>query len=358
MQLKYKITKLQLFSLLFLNPIILTLTYSKEFFLKDSESILDFILSAAFSYILTFILVIPSYLLYKKYPNFDLFKTAKLKKINTIFYSSYFIWVCVYFVSIFRLFVLSVLPYDSQIFLISLLMCITIIYSSFKGINSIARTSVIVFSLIAVSLLLILSSLLKKVEVSNFPVFMENDKRDVIDGLIYMLSRHFSIPVLVTLLPLANTKPGKIFFLWNTSIHLFFSSIVIVFTGALGKYLDTQIFPFYSATRVASIGVFRRLDTIYIGIFVTGVLIIASLFFYIFKTSLEGIENKNIKNFLVFLAAISVVLLGCFLDFTKKFKFFIYNENLLLLMLLVTSVFLPAINLITENFKKKGYKKI
>lgn len=353
MQTKYKITKLQLFSLLFLNPIILTLTYSKEFFLKESESILDFVLSAAFSYVLTFVLILPSYLLYRKYPNFDLFKKAKLRKINTIFYSSYFIWVCIYFVSIFKLFVLSVLPYDSQIFLISLLMCVTIIYASFKGINSIARTSVIVFSLIAVSLLLILFSLLKKVEFSNFPIFMENEKKDILDGLTYMLSRHFSIPVLVILLPLANTKPGKIFFLWNTSIHLFFSSIVIVFTGALGKYLDTQIFPFYSATRVASIGVFRRLDTIYIGVFVTGVLIITSLFFYIFKTSLEGTNNESIKKFLLFLADFSVVLLGCFLDFTKNFEFFIYNKNLLLLMLLVTSVFLPIINLIAENFKKE-----
>ena len=353
MQTKYKITKLQLFSLLFLNPIILTLTYSKDFFLKDKESILDFTLSAIFSYMVTFLLILPSYLLYKKYPDFSLFEKAKLKKINTFVYAIYFFWICIYCLSVFRTFILSILPYDSRISLIAFLMCAAIIYASSKGVNAILRTSVIVFSLIVISLILIIFSLVKKIEFSNFPIFMENDKKDIIDGFLYMISRHFSIPTLVILLPFANTKPGKIFFFWNTSIHMFFSAMVLIFTGALGKYLETQLFPFYSATRVASIGVFRRLDTIYIGIFVTGVLIITSLFFYIFRISLENLQNKSIKIFLLCLAGIFIFFLGCFSKLTKNFSFFIYNEILLLLLILTTGVLLPFLNLLAESFRKR-----
>ena len=353
MQTKYRLTKLQLFSLLFLNPIILTLTYSKDFFLKDSENILDFALSAIFSYVVTFLLILPSYLLYKKYPNFDLFEKAKLKKINTFIYAIYFLWICIYCVSVFSTFILSVLPYDSRISLIAFLMCMAVIYASSKGVNAISRTSVVVFSLIVVSLMLIIFSLVKKIEFSNFPIFMENEKKDVIDGFLYMISRHFSIPTLVILLPFANTKPGKVFFFWNTSIHVFFSAMVLIFTGALGKYLETQLFPFYSATRVASIGVFRRLDTIYIGIFVTGVLIITSLFFYIFRLSLENVQNKSIKFFLLCLAGVSIFFLGCFSKLTKNFSFFIYNEILLLLLLLAAGFFLPFVNLLAEGIKKR-----
>lgn len=354
MQIRYKLTKLQLFSLLFLNPIILTLTYSKDFFAKETESILDFTLSAIFSYFLTFALIFPSYLLYKKYPDFNLFKTSKIKEINTIFYSLYFLWICIYCVSVFRVFILSVLPYDSRIFSITFLMCSAIVYSSFKGINAIARTSVIVFCVVVLSLLLIMLSLVKKIESTNYPIFMQNEKTDVIDGIFYMISRHFSIPTLALLLPLANTKPGKIFFFWNTSIHIFFSAVVLIFTGALGKYLETQIFPFYSATRVASIGVFRRLDTIYIGIFVTGVLIVSSLFFYIFRFSLENIKNKNIKAILMCLALIMLFFAGCFSKLTKDFSFFIYNKNLLLIMFSITSVILPLLNLLFEKIGKRG----
>lgn len=352
MEIKYKITKLQLFSLLFLFPIILTLTYTKEFFEAENESIWDFLISCAMSYLSTFILIIPTYLLYKKHPNFDFFTSARVSSVNSIFYAIYFLWLACYCVSIFRVFVLSVLPCDSQIFLLSFLMCFSIIYASFKGINAIARTSVLVFFLVALSLILILFSLSKKIEDINYPVFMQNGTEDILNGFSYMISRHFAVPALIILLPLANTKPGKGFIFWNTSIHLFFATIVLVVTGALGEYLKTQIFPFYSATKVAQIGVFRRLDTIYIGIFVTGVLIITSMFFSLFRYSIKNLSNTKIKNILLVVASSIILHLGCFLKSTTEFRCFLYNTKFLLIMFSIASILLPFFNLASEKIKK------
>ncbi len=352
MEIKYKITKLQLFSLLFLFPIILTLTYTKEFFEVENESIWDFLISCAMSYLSTFILIIPAHILYKKHPDFDFFSSARIRSVNSVFYAIYFLWLACYCASIFRVFVLSVLPYDSQIFLISLLMCSSIIYASFKGINSIARTSVLVFTSVALSLILILFSLSKKVENTNYPVFMQNGTKDILNGFSYMISRHFAVPALIILLPLANTKPGKVFLFWNTSIHLFFATIVLVVTGALGEYLKTQIFPFYSATKVAQIGVFRRLDTIYIGIFVTGVLIITSMFFSLFRYSVRNLKNIKIKNTFLVLASSIILVFGCFLKSTTEFSCFLYNTKFLLIMFSIASILLPFVNLIVEKTKK------
>ena len=352
MEIKYKITKLQLFSLLFLFPIILTLTYTKEFFEAENGSIWDFLISCAASYLSTFILIIPAYILYKKYPNFDFFYSAKIRSINSAFYSIYFLWLACYCASIFRVFILSVLPYDSQIFLLSLLMCFSIIYASFKGINAIARTSVLVFALVTISLILILFSLSKKIEDINYPVFMQNGTEDIINGFSYMISRHFAIPALVILLPLANTKPGKGFLFWNTGIHLFFATIVLVVTGALGEYLKTQIFPFYSATKVAQIGVFRRLDTIYIGIFVTGVLIITSMFFSLFRYSISTLKNIKFKNVFQVIASAIILLLGSFLNVTMEFNCFLYKTKTLSVMFLTATILLPIINLIAGKTEK------
>ena len=91
MQNKYKLTKIQIFSILFLIPIIITLTYSKNFFYNQNNKIWDFIISSGVSYIVTFILIIPAYILYKKYPDLNLFTSCRLSKVNLTVYTLYFI---------------------------------------------------------------------------------------------------------------------------------------------------------------------------------------------------------------------------------------------------------------------------
>ncbi len=356
MQNKYKLTKIQIFSILFLIPIIITLTYSKNFFYNQNNKIWDFIISSGVSYIVTFILIIPAYILYKKYPDLNLFASCRLSKLNLTIYTLYFIWASCYTVAIFRIFVLSILPYDSQIFLDTLLMFSLAVYAAFKGINAISRTSVIIAAIVFISLFVIWTSLSSKINVINYPHFAEDGMQCAINGSAYMVSRNFALPVFIILLPISKIKSGKVFLFWNTIIHLVFNIIILINTGALGNYLETQIFPFYAAARVAQIGVFRRLDTIHLGFFVTGILIVITLFFNIFIESLSNIKKTCVKNTLIVLSLFLVLVFGCFLKNSKDFNYFIYDTNLLLILNLVTCLFLPIANLIAESsmFCKKA----
>ena len=357
MQNKYKITRLQFFSIMFLIPIIITLTYSKNFFKDHSSNIWDFIISSGVSYIVNFFLVIPAYILYKKYPDLNLFTSCRLSKLNLAVYTFYFIWAACYTVAIFRIFVLSILPYDSQIFLDTLLMLSLAIYASFKGINAISRTSVIISAIVFVSLFIIWTSLSSKIDSVNFPHFIQNGPQCAINGSTYMISRNFALPVFIILLPISKIKSSRVFFFWNTFIHLIFNIIILINTGALGNYLETQIFPFYAAARVAQIGVFRRLDTIHMGFFVTGILIVITLFFNIFIVSISNIKKTYVKNTLMYLSFFLVFLFGCLLKNSKDFNYFIYDTNLLLILNLITCLVLPVANLIAEsNIFVKGVK--
>lgn len=357
MQNKYKLTKLQLFSILFLVPMVITLTYGKNFFKDNNKQIWDFTVSSIVSYIVTFLLMLPAYILYKKYPDLNLFTSCKLKKINSAIYGLYFIWAACYTVSIFRIFILSVAPHGSQIFLDTILMCILAIYASFKGINAISRTSVIIFALVFASIFIILFSLFKKIEWVNYPPIMQDGPHCAINGVLYMVSRNFAIPVLIVLFPITNVKSGKIALFWNTIIHLIFNIIIFVNTGSLGDFLGTQIFSIYAATKVAHIGVFKRLDTIYMGVFTTGILIITSLFLNIFNSSLGNVKKAGIKNTITASAIFAVLMFGCLLKGSKDFGYFIYDTKLLLILLFVTTLVLPTANLIAESTRESCHRE-
>ena len=165
------------------------------------------------------------------------------------------------------------------------------------------------------------------------------------------------LPVFIILLPISKIKSGRVFFFWNTIIHLIFNIIILINIGALGNYLETQIFPFYAAARVAQIGVFRRLDTIHMGFFVTGILIVITLFFNIFIVSLNSIKRVYVKNFLTALSLFLVLLFGCLLKNSKDFNYFIYDTKMLLILNLIACLVLPVANLIAEsNIFAKGVK--
>ena len=66
-----KITSYQLFSILFLIDVTIVLTYSPK--LSGSKDVWDFIISTVVYFVLSFILIIPTFLLYKKYPRINLF---------------------------------------------------------------------------------------------------------------------------------------------------------------------------------------------------------------------------------------------------------------------------------------------
>lgn len=357
MEREYKVTPYQLYAILFLAKIVTMLTYSNKF--SHSKSIWDYTISSICLFILTFILIAPTYFMYKKFPNLNIFE-GKLGLFYKIAYSLYFVFIACYFMGMFKVFIINVMTPYIPIFLLSLFTFILAIYAANKGFHAIARTTVIILFVIIISLIFVYSSLFYKIDADKFFPLFEH-KIDTFLGVLYLFSRDFGLSVFPIIIPFIKGSLSsfkKTFLSWNLSTCFLTIFTVTLAVGALGNFLETQDFPIYWSTKVAELGVLKRLDAIYIGVFVSGIFMLISFFFYLFKFVCSNFYMKITRKIVFILGALFVLLLGIILSSSENFNYFLYNTYVLIALNILTSFLLPLIYFLKELYKsKKGAKE-
>ncbi|MDQ5983621.1 MAG: GerAB/ArcD/ProY family transporter [Eubacteriales bacterium SKADARSKE-1] len=351
---EYKISPYQIFSMFFLIHIFTALTYSPK--LSFSKGLWDLMLSAIISLLLSFVLETPSYVLYKKYQSCNMF-SGKLGVVYMIIYAIYFIWVACYVFSLMRVFIISVMSPETPVILLSIFAFMGAMYSAHKGVHAIARTSVMIVFFVFLSLIFIALSLLPKIKTENYLPFMSSGAEETINGVIYMMSRNFSLPAIAVILPLIEGNKKATLTIWNVVTHFFSLIIIFLTVGSLGKYLETQIFQIYSVTRIAEVGVFRRLDAVYVATLAMGSFITFSEFCYFFSFVCSNIKKQTVKEISVLLGAIAIFVFGLCIPQSKEFYYFIFNRYILLIYNIIAAFILPLIflvkKLIIENRSKR-----
>ena len=166
--------------------------------------------------------------------------------------------------------------------------------------------------------------MIPRIDTDNYNNFFENGVTDAVNGVVYMLSRNFPVPIVTLLLPLIDGKKKRAFTMWNIFVALLFIVVTLINVGSLGKYLETQVFPAYAVTQLAEIGVFKHMNAIYIGVFAMGI--------YIF-------------------------VLGGVIPDSNSFSYFIFDKFVLLILMLITVVVLPIIFFIKESVKEKRQRE-
>lgn len=355
MEREYKITPYQLFSILILIKIVTMLTYSGRF--SGSDSVWNYTVSLLGVFILTFVLISPSYFMYKKFPNLNMFH-GKLGFIYVIIYNLYFIFIACYFIGTFKIFITNVMAPYMPVSVLSVFILLLASYSSNKGMHAIARTSVIISFIIIVSLTFIYSSLFFKIDQEKFFPLLKNGISDTFNGILYLLSRNFGLSIFPIVVPFINGSLKKTICSWNI-LTCALSILTLTFAiGALGNYLETQEFPIYWATKVAELGVIKRLDAIYIGIFVSGMFILVATFLYFFKFVSSNLATKTTRKFVSGFAVLLIFLFGIFLPQSKNFDYFLYNKYVLLVANILVSFILPLVYFLKElYFQKKETSK-
>ena len=355
MEREYKITPYQLFATLFLIKVVTMLTYSNQF--SGSDSIWDYSISAIITFVITFILVCPTYFIYKKFPNLNLFR-GKLGLIYIIVYGVYYILVACYFMSIFKLFITNVMAPYMPLSILSIFTFTLAVYSSAKGIHAVVRTAVIILFITIISLIFIYSTLSNKIEVEKFMPVLKNGLSDVFNGVIYFVSRNFGLSIFPVIIPFIKGDFKKTIISFNTLLCILSIMVVILSVGALGNFLETQEFPIYWATKVAEFGVIRRLDAIYVGIFVSGMFVIISMFLCLFRLVCSNFFMKSSRTISTNIGILLLFVFGVALPKIKTFDYFIYNKFLLLILNLLTAFLLPLIFLLKQiNQNRKETKK-
>ncbi len=340
-----KVTSNQLFSVLFLINTTVLLTYSNK--LSSSKGILDFVLSSLIFFVLNFILILPTYLLYKKYPRAELL-AGPLGVCYRFIYSIYFLWLACYMVCIFKVFVANSMSPEIPTTALTIFMLMASVYAASRDFHAIARTSVVILFIISISLIFMFFSLIPRIEPENYESFMKNGFSDLENGLVYMLSRNFSLPIVTILFPMIEGNKKKTFSFWNIATCAFFILMILVVLGSLGRYAETQLFPVYAVAQIAEVGVFKHLDAIYVGTFAMGVFILVSTFLYFFLFACKNVKSRKMEHRLILVGILTVFIVSCFVPESKNLNYFIFDKTVLLVSTLIVSFVLPFVFLLIK----------
>lgn len=361
MERKNIITTPQMFSLLFLCNIIVGITYNLP--MSKSSNMWDHIISALIALLINFIIIIPNYKLYKINPTMNIADTCAVnfKKFGIfllIIYGLYYLFAGCYTLSLFNIFVKDVVNPEISMFTLTLCVILASSYAASKGIEGLARSCTIILFIICIAIIFIIFTLVPQINIMNYSPLLYNGFKDAANGVIYLVSLSFYIPLFSIVAPFAKGNIKKILLTTCTFIYIFFILVVVVVTGSMGEYLKTQSFPIYSATSVAEIGVFRRLDAIYLGIFTSGLFITISLFLFAFFLVMKRIFGEKKGKIIIFAGDLIVLIISMILPQFQNISYVFYDMNFILIFTIITSFVIPLILLIKHRIQmKRGESK-
>ena len=361
MERKDIITTPQMFSLLFLCNIIVGITYNLP--MSKSSNMWDHIISALITLLINLIIIIPSYKLYKINPTMNIADICyvNFKKFGIFFliiYGLYYLFAACYTLSLFNIFVKDVVNPEISMFTLTLCVILASSYAASKGIEGLARACTIILFIICIAIIFIVFTLVPQINVMNYSPLLYNGFENASNGIIYLVSLSFYIPLSSIIAPFAKGNIKKTLITTCIFINVFLILVIIIVTGSMGDYLKTQSFPIYSATSVAEIGVFRRLDAIYLGIFTSGLFITISLFLFAFFLVMKRIFGENKGKIIIFLGDIIVLVISMILPTFQNISYVFYDMNFILIFTILTSFVIPLILLVKHKVQvKRGEKK-
>lgn len=350
----------QMFALLFVSRMVITITYG-NLLIGDSD-IWDHLISAGISFVLTFVLIIPTYTLFLMDKHMNIFDNMRdlMGKLGCIFiftYALYFIIITLHTLTIFDDFISNAVNPPISIPLLSIFLIFSSCYGAYKGLEALGRTCTFIIVATVISLLFLSISLISSIEPINFRPLLYDGYESAIEGTIYMLSQSSCLVAMGVLFPMAKGSKIKGIIFWNSGVYLTFATLIALAVGTMGDFINTQIFPIYTATSIGKFGSFRHLDSIYLGIWMSGIFIKTSLFLLLSAEGMGKIWGEKFrKKFIIFVGVIfSIVSLFIGnLNELKKTSVTIF----LLIFLIFATILVPCLLLILKKRKFSREEKI
>lgn len=345
----------QMFSMLFISRLVVETTYSV--IMTEGNNLFDHILSAGIAFFVVILLILPVYFLFKIDTSMDVLDNSyellgKAGSLVSGIYALYFLFTCVHTLALFKIFLSNVInpPVSTEVLLTT--MVIAASYGAYKGVEGLARTSGIILFFMIISMLFIGLSLAKQTDCLNFSPFLYQGTKSFEGGIMFMVSRSSCIPAMAILFPMAKGNLKKGIFVWNLSIYALISVVILLMVGSMGDFLQTQLFPVYTAASIAKIGSLEHLDALYLGIWTMGIFIKLSLFFMLSGECVKKVAGEKLGKFFVLIFGFIMIFFGIFLN-KNAISSGIFSSPSLLISMLFVGAFIPLALIILKRLKIK-----
>lgn len=360
---KQKISALQLFSILYVSRILLTLTFMPS--LNNDSVNTDLLLQVVGFFFILPITVLPFYFLYRLQPEWNILDHAYalspiVEKILAVGYAIYFLYGTIIAISRFDLFATSRLFPDSDFTIFLLLIILVCCVAAAYGLEALGRAAVCgLFAVIAV-FVFVIGALISKFDFLNFVPPFYNGANPVLRGITVSVSQTIELAVLYVLAPRVQGNLVSGFFKWLIGLAITLTGLLGTTVAVLGYYADSQLFPIHALSVLAQFNVLQRFDAFLTGVWMICLFIKSSVFIMISSECLQrAFRLKKITPEIIFSGAVVSAVCIYVSQNIGRFRILVHDYISDILFAFFVLI-VPICFLIfgrSKKFTKKGLKK-
>lgn len=250
-------------------------------------------------------------------------------------------------VSTFERFLSTEIFPDSAVFTIVLLITVSTAYGAFLGIEALGRVANIVFVLASLSIILVLVSVVQKIELLNFGTLEFSDIGNILKAAATGVFANTGLITALLIVPIVNKNHFKGFFFWNAASLILVEIIAFSVTGVLGDYAQTKMYPYYSTTTIADLSVFKRLDLVYMCVWILVAFIRITYYLILAKNVIDSFLSEKAKKYSLWVSSGIIFLLSVIMSLREVFdsytQAFLSSGLMVSLIVFVLPLFLLVI---------------
>lgn len=291
-----KISSSQLFFVLFVSRIVVTLTYVQTVSVGKLSS--DFLFSIALSFVFTMLLSVPIILCLK----------SNRESVIPIAYSLYFIWLSAINISRFSYFASSRISVNSSMIFFIIAIVASACYCAIMGVEGISRFGSICGVILLITVTVVLIFNVHNLNMINYYPVETNSKMDVVKNALVMTSNSAEPAVLLIMSDKINGSKFKPLLASIGASYLTVFLLILFVVGIMGASATLQAYPIFSLFQMASVGSFSRLDMLHTAFWVLALLLKISVLIYATSLTTKGLTHVKKCVFISGLVAVASIL--------------------------------------------------
>lgn len=276
-----EISAYQLFFVLFVSRIVVTLTYVQTVSVGKLGT--DFLFSIALSYIMTVLLSLPALFCVKK----------KLNVVLQASYAVYFIWLSAVNINRFSYFASSRINPDSSMIFFIIAIVLAGCYCAVLGIEGISRFGAFCGVLLLITVSFVLAFNIDNLHSVNYYPVNPNSRLDMLKNAFVMTSNTAEPVVLLVLANRVNGSKIKPYLAGMTASYISIFVLIAFVIGVMGSSSNLQSYPIFTLFQMASVGSFSRLDMLHTAFWVLSLLLKSSVFIYSSSVSIKAFKHST-----------------------------------------------------------------
>lgn len=357
MDIKHRISAAQFFVMAFVSRVVVTIALNSRYL--GGENMLEGIVSYLLAMLLGLLLAVPIWLLHSKYPQLSVGAAGErlsvgCGKLLNALYILYFIVINGSSLGLFQIFLLDTVNPEFSAAVTMAAVLAAAAYGALRGIETVARCAGCIFAVMLAGTVPVFIIAAGRFDPENLEPLFVRGFSQTLTGVKLFIARTSVFADMAVLLPMVKGKKRMGFFGWAAGTGVFVSVLLLLLAGCLGPYAATQNFPVYALSAITEVRSLQRLDAVFVGVWLTGLIIKLACDLYACRVCAGELFGRRMPRTYVLTAAGAVLAADFLTAEVRTVQAILLDTELLFWFTVVTGAVLPAVVVLAGVKKRSG----